>query len=157
MAKWIRIHPPMPGTRVPSLVQEDSMCTGAAKLVNHTYWSPRALESVLRNERNHHNERPSQCNQRKPTGNSEDPVHPINKWKAIHKAPLFSTSYLSRPVLSLLQVSSRSHTDHTSEEGLFTSESNQTIWAQRDNTLIKRPHSSWQEDLGFFKLVFIGI
>ena len=31
MAQWIRIHLPMPGTRVPSLAQEDPTCHGAPK------------------------------------------------------------------------------------------------------------------------------
>ena len=38
--QWLRIHLPMQGTRVPSLVWEDPIYPGAAKPVCHSYWSP---------------------------------------------------------------------------------------------------------------------
>ena len=34
---WIRIHLPMQGTGVPSLIWEDSTCRGATKLGGHNY------------------------------------------------------------------------------------------------------------------------
>ena len=38
VAQWIRIYPPMQGTWVQSLVQEDSTCHRATKPVHHNYW-----------------------------------------------------------------------------------------------------------------------
>ena len=40
VVQWLRIHLPMQGTWVPSLVQKDSTCCKAAKLMHHSYWSP---------------------------------------------------------------------------------------------------------------------
>ena len=47
VAQWLRIHLPMQGTRVQSLVWEDPTCCGAAKPVSHNteptchnYWTP---------------------------------------------------------------------------------------------------------------------
>ena len=37
VVQWIRIHLPMEGTWVGSLVREDSTCHGAAKPVGHNY------------------------------------------------------------------------------------------------------------------------
>ena len=37
VAQWIRIHLPMQGTQVRSLVQEDPTCHGATKLMCHNY------------------------------------------------------------------------------------------------------------------------
>ena len=37
VAQWLRIHLPMQGTQVQSLVQEDPTCHGAAKPVHHNY------------------------------------------------------------------------------------------------------------------------
>ena len=37
VAQWLRIHPPMQGTRVRALVQEDPTCRGATKPVRHNY------------------------------------------------------------------------------------------------------------------------
>ena len=49
VAQWLRIHLPMQGTRVRSLVREDPTCHGATKPMRHNYepmchnyWSPRA-------------------------------------------------------------------------------------------------------------------
>ena len=51
---WIRIHLPMQGTGVPSLIWKDSTCLGATKLVGHNYRAnvlqllkPERLEPVL--------------------------------------------------------------------------------------------------------------
>ena len=74
----IRIHPPMPGTRVRSLVQEDPTFSGATEPVCPTYWSlhtlgpmshnwrapvqqllkPMCLDPVLHNKRSHCSEKP---------------------------------------------------------------------------------------------------
>ena len=72
----------MQGTRVQALVWEDPTCRRAAKLVSHNYWAcaleptshnywalmpqllePVHLESVLRNKRGHHNEKPEHRNE----------------------------------------------------------------------------------------------
>ena len=37
MERWIRIHLPMQGMGVRSLVQEDSTCCGATKPMHHSY------------------------------------------------------------------------------------------------------------------------
>ena len=39
VAQWIRIHLPMQGIWVRSLVREDSTCHGATKPVRHDYWA----------------------------------------------------------------------------------------------------------------------
>ena len=44
----VRICLPMQGTRVPSLIQEDSTCRGASKPRSHNYWAG-ALEPVSHN------------------------------------------------------------------------------------------------------------
>ena len=37
VVQWLRIHLPMQGTRVRSLVQEDPTCRGATKPMRHNY------------------------------------------------------------------------------------------------------------------------
>ena len=39
VAQWLRIHLPMQGTRVRSLVWKDPTCHGATKPVRHNYWA----------------------------------------------------------------------------------------------------------------------
>ena len=82
VAQWLRIHLPMQGTRVQSLIQEDPTCRGASKSVHHNYWGcgleptshnywahapqllkPTHLESVLCNKRGHRNEKPAHPNE----------------------------------------------------------------------------------------------
>ena len=77
VAQWLRIHLPMQGTRVRSLIQEDPTCRGATNPVLHNYWActlgppnhsywahvprllrPACLEPVLRNKRSHRNQKP---------------------------------------------------------------------------------------------------
>ena len=48
VAQWLRIHLPMQGTWVRSLVQEDTTCHGATKTVHHNYWDC-TLEPVCHN------------------------------------------------------------------------------------------------------------
>ena len=62
VVQWIRIRLPVQGTRVWSLVQEDSPCRGATKPMCHSYWArvlqllkPMHLETVLCSKRSHHN------------------------------------------------------------------------------------------------------
>ena len=53
MVQWIRLHLPIPGTWVQSLVWEDSICYGATKPVPH-------------NRRSHPNDNPTHCNEEEP-------------------------------------------------------------------------------------------
>ena len=83
VVQWLRIHLPMQGTWVQSLVQEDSLCHGTAKPVNHNCWA-----LLLRNKRNHHKTArrnwraaPALCNQRKPVCGNGDPPAKIIKNK----------------------------------------------------------------------------
>ena len=46
VVQWIRICLPVPGTRVQSLVWEDSTCLGATKPMSHNFWSPCTLEPM---------------------------------------------------------------------------------------------------------------
>ena len=81
VAQWLRVCLPMQGTRVRSLVQEDSTCHGVTKPMCHNYWAwalepmshnywtsvpqllkPVRLEPVLRNKRSHRNEKPAHRN-----------------------------------------------------------------------------------------------
>ena len=48
MAQWLRIHLPMQGTQVRSLVQKDPTCRGATKPVCHNYQAC-ALEPASHN------------------------------------------------------------------------------------------------------------
>ena len=71
VAQWLRIHLPMPGTRVRALVPEDPACCGTTKPVHHNYWTrvpqllkPVPLEPVLHNKRSHCNEKPAHLQRR---------------------------------------------------------------------------------------------
>ena len=82
VARWLGIHLPLQGTRVPALVQEDPTRHGATKPVLHNYWActleptshnywahvPQLLklvhlEPMLCKKRSHHNEKPEHCNE----------------------------------------------------------------------------------------------
>ena len=63
VVQWLRIHPPMQGTQVRSLVWEDPTCHEASKPMYRNHWA-RALESMLHNKRNHRNEKPAHHNSR---------------------------------------------------------------------------------------------
>ena len=82
VAQWLRIHLPMQGTRVRSLVWEDPTCRGATKPMHHNYWAcalepvshnywahvpqllrPAHLEPMLCNKRSHRNEKPVHHNE----------------------------------------------------------------------------------------------
>ena len=92
---WLRIHLPMQGTWIQSLVWEDPTCLKTTKPLCHNYWacalepktqllsqpttppeSPPVLEPVLHNKRNHRNEKPAYRNERKATRSNEDQVQP---------------------------------------------------------------------------------
>ena len=63
---WIRIHLPMQGTQIWSLVQEDPTCHGATKLMSHSYWAcKQQLESS-----------PHSPLLEKAHAQQRDPVHP---------------------------------------------------------------------------------
>ena len=69
LVQWLRIHLPMQGTRVPSLVQKDSVCdrvtrpvilysgAGSAEPTRHNCWRLSALEPLL-HKRSHHSQKP---------------------------------------------------------------------------------------------------
>ena len=64
VVQWIRIHLPMQGTQVRSLVREHSTCCGTSNPVCQNYWvpmlqllKPACLEPMLHNRGNHHNEK----------------------------------------------------------------------------------------------------
>ena len=82
VAQWLRIHLPMQGTWVWSLVWEDPTCRRATKPMHHNYWAcalepashnywacvpqllkPARLEPVLLNKRSHCNEKPVHHNE----------------------------------------------------------------------------------------------
>ena len=82
VAQWLRIHLPMQGTQVQSLVREDPTCCRATKPVHHNYWAcalepashnywthvlqllkPPRLQPVLHNKRSHLSEKPAHCNE----------------------------------------------------------------------------------------------
>ena len=48
VVQWLRIHLPVQGTQIRSLVQEDPTCRGATKPVRHNYWAC-ALEPASHN------------------------------------------------------------------------------------------------------------
>ena len=59
--QWLRIHLPMQGIWVRSLVWEDSTCLGASKAMHCNYWSLHP-ELVLRSKRSHGSEKFIHCN-----------------------------------------------------------------------------------------------
>ena len=61
VVQWLRIHLPIQGIWVWSVVQEDTTCCGATKPVCHNYWAC-ALEPRNCDKRNYHNEKPAHCN-----------------------------------------------------------------------------------------------
>ena len=102
VVQWLRIHLPMQGTWVRSLVQEDSTCHGATKPVpqllslSSRAWEPQplkpgSLEPMLCNKRSHCQEKPVQHGQSSPCSlqpekglcSDKDPVQP-NISKTIH-------------------------------------------------------------------------
>ena len=46
LVQRLRIRPPMQGTRVGTLVQEDPTCYGATKPVHHNYWAIKKNENL---------------------------------------------------------------------------------------------------------------
>ena len=82
VAQRMRIHLPVQGSRVPSLVPEDPTCCGATKPVHYKYGvlglqlpKPMHLEPVLHSKRSRCSERPEYHNQREPA-HSKDSVQP---------------------------------------------------------------------------------
>ena len=60
--RWLRLHLPVQGTRVQSLVKEDPTCCGAAKPVCRSYWSPHT-RPVLCSKRSRRDEKPTRRDQ----------------------------------------------------------------------------------------------
>ena len=58
MVQWLRIHLPMPGTQVRSLVPEDSTCWGATKTRVPQLLNPHVYSPCSANKRIHCNEKP---------------------------------------------------------------------------------------------------
>ena len=88
VVEWLRIHLPVQGTQVQSLVQEDSTCHGPTRPVGHKYCSPHTPEPVLHNTafamRSPRTTTESAAClpplERKPVGSDKYPVQPkINK------------------------------------------------------------------------------
>ena len=82
VVQWLRVHLPMQGTQVPTLVWEDPTCREATKPVHHNYWAcalepvshncwahvpqllkAACLEPVLCNKRSHCHEKPMHHNE----------------------------------------------------------------------------------------------
>ena len=66
MIQWLRIHLPMQGTWVWSLVWEDPTCCGPTKHTHHNHWAcrpqvrkPMYQEPVLHSQGSHHSKRPA--------------------------------------------------------------------------------------------------
>ena len=87
MVQWIGIHLPGQGIQVWSLVQENSTCLGATKLIHrnswaHTpelpscnCWSPHALGPLQRNRRSHHNGKPTLHSEEEPHSSQLEKTH----------------------------------------------------------------------------------
>ena len=58
----LRIHLPMQGTWIRSLVQDDFTCHSATKPAGCNKWSPHSLEPELHKKGSHWNEKPTNCN-----------------------------------------------------------------------------------------------
>ena len=65
-------------TRIQPLVQEDSTCLGANKLMHQNYGDC-ALEPVLRNKRSHCNEKPAHHNKKPQLARARESLHPARK------------------------------------------------------------------------------
>ena len=66
VVQWLRIHLPLQGTQVRSLVGEDSTGCRATKPMCHNYRSLSALQSVLHNKKSHCNEELMYRNEEEP-------------------------------------------------------------------------------------------
>ena len=88
VAQWLRVRPPMQGTRVRALVREDPTCHGATGPVCHNYWACTSGACAPQRERPRQWETraprwrvaPARRNWREPSHRNEDPTQPkINK------------------------------------------------------------------------------
>ena len=74
MVWWIRIHLPMQGTWVQSLVRDDSTWRGPP--MRHNYWSLHAQRlSLVSNKRSHCNEKHVHCNKSSSHSSQLDKAH----------------------------------------------------------------------------------
>ena len=78
VVQWLRVHLSMQGTCVLSLVQEDSTCRGATKLMYHNYWV-HTLEPELRNKRNHIIRSPCTSRMSRPFHHTKESPSPATK------------------------------------------------------------------------------
>ena len=78
VVQWLRVHLSMQGTCVLSLVQEDSTCRGATKLMYHNYWV-HTLEPELRNKRNHIIRSPCTSRTSRPIHHTKESPSPATK------------------------------------------------------------------------------
>ena len=93
--QWVRIHLPVQGTWVQSLVWEDSTCLGETKPVHYNYWACvlqllklGSLEPVL-HKRNQCSEKPMICNKEKPLLTTKE----VSKCWSLSRAQLFAAPW----------------------------------------------------------------
>lgn len=76
VAQWLRSYIAMQGTWVPSLVREDSTCSGATEPVPDVTAEAHRPRAQARNRRSHHHEKPAHLSRVAPISYaSEDPTH----------------------------------------------------------------------------------
>ena len=100
VVQWLRIHLPMQGTRVPSLVREEPRCFRTTKPGATT------TEPVVLNERSLCNPMKSSPCLQKVHEQQQDPVQPKNKKKQKKKVPEYKAGpqVLGWPQKTLLQL-----------------------------------------------------
>ena len=83
VVQWLRIHLPMQGTQVQSLVWKDLMCHGATKpsamtteALLHSLCSATKGASAMRSPCTTTRVAPTHCNERRPACCNKDPVQP---------------------------------------------------------------------------------
>ena len=94
VAQWLRICPPMRGTRVRALVWEDPTCRRAAGPASHNCWACASGACAPQQERPRWWEAraprwrvaPGLRNWRRPSHRSEDPTQPLKKKKKIEQS-----------------------------------------------------------------------
>ena len=90
VAQWLKIHVPMQGTQLCSLVWEDSICHGATKPTCQNYWSPSAHD-----KRRHRNEKPTHHKRRVcPRSPQLQKTHSQQQRSSTVKKTYISNSYI---------------------------------------------------------------
>ena len=82
VVQWLRIHLPMQGTWVQSLVWEDPICLGAAKPLHRNHWAW-LLEPVLCSRRRQCSKRPRTSRKSSPHSLQPEEVHPSSQDPAV--------------------------------------------------------------------------